>query len=317
MDILWIVLIAAATFVALSLILAYVFSGIVIHSRRQPIVRTPEEYGMVYEDVSFPSTDGLTLKGWFIPRPEDSGRDKSQVIIIPHPLPFNRHGFIARNQGFPPLFRTDVDLLKTAAALHEAGYPVLMFDLRNHGESDAGITADGRTEYQDVLGAIAYVEKRWGDSPLQIGFVAFCMGAASTMIALSEGKDQVENVRFLVAIQPISADVFFRSYMCAVYTPLSLYLIPIVDRIVQMRGGYPLYEMSPRAFAKNIQVPTLYIQAKEDPWTNLRDIQGFYQDTAGPKELWLIEGEMRRFEAYNYVGEHPERILAFAEEHFS
>jgi hypothetical protein len=26
---------------------------------------------------------------------------------------------------------------------------------------------------------------------------------------------------------------------------------------------------------------------------------------------------MRRFEAYNYIGEHPEKVLAFANKHFS
>jgi len=32
---------------------------------------------------------------------------------------------------------------------------------------------------------------------------------------------------------------------------------------------------------------------------------------------WLIEGKMRRFEAYNYVGEHPEKILTFIEKYFT
>jgi hypothetical protein len=35
------------------------------------------------------------------------------------------------------------------------------------------------------------------------------------------------------------------------------------------------------------------------------------------EELWLIEGEMGRFDVYNYIGEHPERVLAFVEEKFN
>ena len=31
-------------------------------SHRQPIVRTPDDYGMDYEDVSFRSTDGLNIR---------------------------------------------------------------------------------------------------------------------------------------------------------------------------------------------------------------------------------------------------------------
>lgn len=314
MPLYWIIVLVIVLLAAAVLVVATMFSGIVIHSRRQPIVRTPQEYGLSYEDVEFKSTDGLTLKGWFIPAPS-ARTDK--VIIVTHPMPMNRHGFLARNQGFPPMFRTDVDLLKTVHALHQAGYPVLAFDLRNHGESDSGITGNGLTEYQDVLGAVRYLHDRPDLDVQQIGFVCFCMGAASTMTALSKGKDQLLKARFLVAIQPVTSGVFFRCYLRAVYTPLSLFLIPIVDRIVQWRGGYAFKEMAPGRFAKDIEIPTMYVQAQEDPWTELSDIRGFYEATPGAEELWLIQGKMRRFEAYNHVGAHPERVLAFVERHFS
>jgi pimeloyl-ACP methyl ester carboxylesterase len=313
MSIYGIIILLAALLAAAVLATSYIFSGIVIHSRRQPIVRTPQEYGMAFENVEFKSTDGLTIKGWFIPAP--SGQTE-RVILLTHPMPMNRHGFLAKNQGFPPMFKTDVDLLKTMHALHQAGYPVLAFDLRNHGESDGGITGNGLSEYQDVLGAVRYINSRSDLAVQQIGFVCFCMGAASTMTALSKGKDQITNARFLVAIQPITAGLFFRCYMKNVYTPLSLLMIPIVDKIAQWRGGYTFEDMSPGRFARDIEIPTMYVQAKEDPWTELSDIQGFYDATPGPKELWLIEGKMARFEAYNYVGQHPERLLAFIERHF-
>jgi hypothetical protein len=173
------------------------------------------------------------------------------------------------------------------------------------------------SEYQDVLGAVNYINNRADLEVKEIGFVCFCMGAASTMTALSKGKDQITNAKFLVAIQPVTSSVFFRSYMKAVYTPVSLFLVPIVDKIVQWRGGYAFDEMAPGQFCEDIDLPTMYIQAKEDPWTDLDDIHGFYERTPGAEELWLIEGEMGRFEAYNYVGEYPERVLAFVEEKFS
>jgi pimeloyl-ACP methyl ester carboxylesterase len=309
----WIILLIVIILAAIVLAISHMFSGIVLHSRRQPIVRTPEELGMPFEEVEFKSSDGLTIKGWFIPSP--SG-ESEKVILLTHPMPMNRHGFLAKNQGFPPMFKTDVDLLKTIHSLHQAGYPVLAFDLRNHGESESGINGNGLSEYQDVLGAVAYINNRTDLNVQQIGFVCFCMGAASTMTALSKGKDQITNARFLVAIQPVTSSVFFRSYLKAVYTPLSLFLVPIVDRIVQWRGGYAFEEMAPGRFAPDIEIPTMYIQAKEDPWTEIGDIQGFYENTPGAEELWLIEGVKRRFEAYNYIGEHPEKILVFIEKHF-
>jgi pimeloyl-ACP methyl ester carboxylesterase len=307
----WIFLILVFAAVAL-FVTAYIFSNTIIHGRRQPIVHTPKEYGMAYEDVEFPASDGLRLKGWFIPAAGENRR----AIIITHPLPFNRHGFLAKNQGFPPLAFTDVDLLKTAQALHAAGYPLLMFDFRNHGESESKLTGVGLEEYRDVLGALAYLRQRQDLEEPQIGFVSFCMGANSTVVALSKGKQQVDDVKFLVAIQPVSALVFIRSYLKAVYTPLSLVLMPILDWIVQRRGGHPLAAMTPLPYTKDLGIPTLYIQAKHDRWTELSDTQQFYDATPEPKTLWWIEEKINRFEAYNYIGQHPERVIEFARNGF-
>jgi pimeloyl-ACP methyl ester carboxylesterase len=308
----WVLILVLGFLVALPLITAYIFSNTVLYSRRQPIVRTPREYGMAYEDIQFKSSDGLVLKGWFIPVAGASDK----AIIMTHPLPFNRHGFIAKNQGFPPLCNIDVDLLKMAHALHQASYPVLMFDFRNHGESASGLTGVGLNEYQDVLGAIAYLGQRPDLVNPKLGFVSFCMGANSTIIALSKGAEQVQAIKFLVAVQPVSAAVFVRQYLRAEYTPMSVFLAAIVDWFVQRRGGYALKAMSPLPYVKDIKVPTLYIQARADRWTTVADTQSFYDATLSEKELWWIEGITRRFDAYNYVGDHPERILEFVKTHF-
>lgn len=312
-----VVIIIVVALIGLSLGVGYLFSSIVLYARRQPIVSTPEDYGLDFEEVEFKATDGLRLKGWYIPSGKDSSdSDPKEVIILTHPMTFNRHGFIVGNQGFPPIARTPVDLLKTARSLNAAGYPVLMFDFRNHGESDSGLSGVGLTEYQDIIGAIAYVNNRWLSAPA-IGFVSFCMGANATTVALSKGKDQLHNIKFLIAVQPVTAEVFIRSYLRSVYTPLSLYLLPIIDRIVRWRGGFALKDMSPVQYAKDVKIPTLIIQAREDPWTELTDTQAYYQALMGPKELWLIDGIRQRFEAYNYVGENSERIVEFIRQHFS
>jgi pimeloyl-ACP methyl ester carboxylesterase len=311
MPVYGILLIIAAVLIGSVLVTGWIFSGLIIHSRRQPIVKTPADYGMPYEDVEFEAADGITLSGWFIPA--DAG---SSVIIMTHPFPFNRHGFRAKGQGFPPLAWTDVDLLTTAQALNRTGHSILMFDFRNHGQSGKALTGVGLEEYKDVLGAVTYLKQRPSLNNPRIGFVSFCMGANSTIVALSKSGDLVEDIAFLVAIQPISADVFVRSYLKAVYTPLSLFLIPIVDWLVQLRGGYPLKAMSPLEYAADVTVPSLFVQAREDRWTELHDIESIYDAAQGPKEFWWIEGKMMRFDAYNYVGQHPDRVLQFIERYF-
>jgi len=290
---------------AIYFVSSYIFARMITRSHRQKIVFTPRDHAMDYEDITFESRDGLRMNGWFIP-----GR-LNKTVIVTHPFPFNRHGFLRKNQGWLYLFRTDVNLLTTARALHDAGYNVLMFDFRNHGESAAGITGIGLNEAQDVIGAVDYLKKRFADKAHRIGFVSFCMGADATLIALSRLKDDLEPIKCLVTVQPISALVFIRSYLKSTFSKLSWILIPMVDRMNQWVGGYHLDEMTPLPACKDVHLPVLFIQGKHDPWTELSDLQSFYDAIPGEKELLWVDEKIPRFEVYNRIGQQPQPVLEF------
>ena len=57
---------------------------------RAPILHSPAEHGLDYQDVTFPALDGVPLEGWFIPA---AGSDK--LIIANHPMGFSRAGMPA------------------------------------------------------------------------------------------------------------------------------------------------------------------------------------------------------------------------------
>jgi pimeloyl-ACP methyl ester carboxylesterase len=288
----------------------YVFAQLTLNPKRQPVVASPAGYGLEYEEVEFPSLDGLRLKGWFIPG------NPRKVLLVTHPMYCNRHGFLVRNKSILMATRTDIDLLLSIQALNRAGYSVLVFDFRNHGESDDGLTGVGLNEYQDVLGALAYLEGRPELAGADLGLVAFCMGANATIVAMSRAPEAFSKARCLVAIQPISMSVFVRSYVRSTYTRLGTVVLPLTDRIRRWLGGHPLEAMSPREYVKDITVPTLYVQGKVDPWTELSDIEGFYEATVAPKEFWWLDTDSRPA-AYQYVGEHPQRMLGFVDAHMS
>ena len=290
-------------------VICYAFANLLLYPKRQPVVRSPNEYGLKYENVEFKSTDGLKLRGWFIP-----GK-VSKAVIVTHPMFCNRHGYLARYQSRLASVKTDIDLLASIKALNDAGYSILTFDFRNHGESEKGITGVGLNEYQDVLGAIDYIENRHDVHSSAIGLVGFCMGANAMIVAMSKAKERFAKAKCFVAIQPITMLVFVRSYLKNLYTRIGLVFLPMMEIFRHWRGGYPLIEMSPRKFVKDIAIPTLYAQTRTDPWTELSDVQGFYKETPSLKEFWWLEGDMSRIDGYNYVGQHPERMVAFLQRH--
>ena len=218
----------------------------------------------------------------------------------------------------PKLYNKEIEFIKTAAHLHNKGYWVLMFDFRNHGESgrspNGGKAGIGLEEYKDVVAAMNFTRNRNDLKGLDVGFVSFCMGANSTIVSMSKEPSVFAKVRCMVAIQPISMEVFVRSYTKRMLTPLGARLIlPMVKRFVNWRSRYPLESMSPYLYVKDIRVPTLYVQARNDPWTELYDIQSFYDNTPEPKEFYWIEDTKHRFESYSYFQDKPEKILEWLE----
>jgi pimeloyl-ACP methyl ester carboxylesterase len=304
------ILVLVALILALSYILTcYIFAQLTLNPKRQPIATTPSEYGMDYEDVEFQSRDGLTLKGWFIPG------DPRRIILFTHPMYCNRHGFLVREKSIFMATQTDIELLLSLKALHDQGYSILCFDFRNHGESQAGLTGVGLNEYQDVLGAVDFLQEHKGLDGADLGLVAYCMGANAAIIALSKDPHSFARARCLAAVQPISMNVFVRSYVQSTYTRLGLIVLPLTDWIRQRLGGYSLAEMTPGPYVQDLTLPTLYVQGRQDDWTDLGDIRGFYDKTTAPKGFKWIETSRCRPEAYQQLGLHPEPLVDFVNAH--
>lgn len=303
-------LLVIAGIVVVYLAVSLFFAFVIVHPHRQQVELTPGDYGMEYENVVFRSRDGLSIRGWFIPG------QKKALVIQTHPNPFNRTGFNPRKQGFPPLYRTPVDLIANMRVLHDAGYAVLAFDFRNAGESDSGITAIGLTEWQDVAGALDWAAADPRTRELPVAFASFCLGADSTLIAASRARDAFARVRCVFAVQPISAKVFIECYLKKVYSPLSLVLVPAVSFFTKALGSYPLSDMTPIPSARDLTCPALFLQARTDPWTRLSDIETIERETgSADKRLVYLEEKLGRFDTYNWVHEHPEIMLDFFSAH--
>lgn len=298
----------ASIVISAYLLLSFSLSRMLLYLDKQPVPKTPKDYGMDFQPADLTASDGVKLKGWLIPGNSD------KLIIITHVGGLTKYGSTGQFKSMSKLFNEEIEFLKVARHLHDEGYWVLMFDFRNHGESDpspnGGKTGVGLEEYLDVVAALDYVQTNASLRDKNVGFVSFCLGADSTIVAMSKHPEAFKHVKCLVAVQPISFEVFVRTYLRKRLGPLgaSLFLSPIRS-FFNLQSKYRLEDMSPAKFVKDITVPTLYVQTRNDPWTEPSDITGFYENTLAEKELFWLEGLTHRFQGYQYFGEHPEKML--------
>lgn len=281
---------------------------------RTQMPKTPEDYGMPFESVNFPSLDGVNLSAWFIPAQKPYSDTKKVLAIMNHPLYCSKYGFVPEGD-VAQLVPVHVEFLKTVQHLHHAGCDVLFYDLRNHGQSensDTGMSGIGAFECQDAAGAMMYVNEQTKWSEHEVVLVNHCMGANAAIIAMSRRPELFKQVKALVAVQPISMAFMAEKFMTILGGECSL---DEVSQAIQALANISLNDMSPMASLKDLKVPVLYSQVREDVLTSPADLEAIVANTPTETEMLWIEGQLNRFDGYNYYGEQPERMLAFLHKH--
>ncbi|WP_264875870.1 alpha/beta hydrolase [Vibrio agarivorans] len=271
---------------------------------QSPVFETPDQYGLNYKDVTFQAEGGVTLSGWLI----EGAADK--VIIQSHfGVQCSRAGFTPEGKGLIKLYKKNISFLRQAKHLVEQGYSVLMYDLRNHGNSGQGTNpyiAWGCEEAKDVLAAVNFISTHPQYKESQIGLLSICMGTSSTSFAygLDNGLQNYANIKALISVQPLR----YVDYMSAMGVPN--FLAKRVNKYNIKRGGADLSGSFFEHVSK-IKVPTLVIQNRNDPWTKLEQVEEYYRLLGGKKELLMLDLAKNRAAAYDWLGESPESLSAF------
>jgi hypothetical protein len=125
---------------------------------------TPASWGYDYQDVTFKSSDGTRLHGWFIPA---RGKRALATVVFSH----GNAGSVGHHLGF-------------VLWLAEAGYQVLMYDYRGFGKS--GGTVDRRGMVDDVKAAFSYAGRRGDVNPRRLVSYGHSLGGAKSVTALAE-----------------------------------------------------------------------------------------------------------------------------------
>jgi uncharacterized protein len=286
-------------------------------SPRSPIMRTPADEGLSYEDVSFPSIDGTPLEGWYVPAP-----GSTTLVIVNHPRWFSRSGLPAHLEPWRSIGGYggndfNVDLLPDLRILHDAGHNVLAYDLRNFGHSataNGGLTSNGIFEARDVLGSLRYARSRAELRQLRIGLFSRCLGCAATIFAMRDDPAAFDGVRCLVGCQPLSVRVILEQILVAAGIPV--HHIERLDELIRLRVSFSLDDMSPLRAIDSVRVPTLLYQVRDDVMTRAEDVRSMYDAIPiQDKRLLWIEGTTRRWDGYTYFQREPKVVLDWLDEH--
>ena len=127
----WLWPVAAACFVYLSFaVWMWWMQDRLVYVPQREVLNTPDEVGLAYRDIRFPSADGTPLHGWYVPGMHP---DAPMLLFC--------HGN-AGNVGHR---------LESLRRFHSMGMGVFVFDYRGYGNSGGSPSEAGL--YQDALAA--------------------------------------------------------------------------------------------------------------------------------------------------------------------
>src|SRR3954467_12700931 len=138
---------AAAALVAFLVLVPIGLGYITTHVARAVV--PPNHLGVPYEDVRFTPSDGLELKGWYVP-----SRNGAAVIAFPGRKGPQKH----------------------TRMLARHGYGVLLFDRRGEGKSEGDPNSWGWGGGKDIKAAIAFLQRQPDVDPGRIGGIGLSVG---------------------------------------------------------------------------------------------------------------------------------------------
>lgn len=281
-------LVAAALVLLVSFIYLQVKAFTTPH--RQAIVGSPAEHGLTYQDVTFGTTDGLKLSGWYIP-----GRLPDAIILV--------HGIDANRTV----------LLPEAALLNEAGYHLLLLDLRGHGQSEGAEVTYGYREALDIQAGADFLLAQ--AEVKQVAALGISLGGSAVVHAAAIDP-RLRGIVVESSFSSLSAavDDAFEGRSVFPKWPFAPLLIWLAEqrvnlKVSQIDSTRDIATLSPR--------PVLIIHGTADHDFPPAHALRMYEAAQEPKELWLIEGLGHASPIQADEAEYRKRLLSFFERAFS
>jgi len=237
---------------------------------------------------------------------------------------FNRSGIPAHLEPWRSIWSAsgnafEVNFIPDYKILHDAGYNVLAYDLRNFGLSGAangGIASSGIFESRDVLGSLRYVRDRRDTRDMTIGLFSRCLGCSSTFCAMTKDRHAFDGVRCLVGPQPGTMKIIMTRRLALFGIPADR-MQDLEQRLV-LRTSIGFGPRAPQEWAKQVCVPTFLFQVHDDVLTDPSDLQTMFDNIpVADKKLHWIRDTSARWDGYLEFQRRPEPALEWFEKHMA
>ncbi len=251
---------------------------------------SPANYGLAFEEAEFRSGDGLTLRGCYIP-----AEKSAKTIIV--------------CSGANGSMDADVHV---APWLHEAGFNILLFNWRAHGQSEGKVVTLGYNERYDLIAAVEFARLKGAQ---QIGVLGFSMGGAVAITTAAVYEDIyaiAADSPFVYVLSAVAGGLIERG----VQENLSYLLARLFLAAACLRTQLNLFATDPVRWINRIAPrPVLLLFGGQDVIVSRSEREVLTAQAGEPTEVWLVPEAAHRNIHIRQPEEYRRRILEFFTTH--
>ncbi|MGI6249450.1 MAG: alpha/beta hydrolase [Acutalibacteraceae bacterium] len=247
------------------------------------------------EDVSIKSSNGLQLKGWFLP--SKSGSKRFAVCV---------HGYRCNGPDefshMVPFYHDELD------------YNLFLPDNRAHGRSEGNYIGFGALDHKDILLWLKYLIERFGED-IEIILHGISMGAATVMLTNSadslppQVKIIIEDCGYSSAIEQ------FTCQAKEMFGLKSRPLIAAMSLVSKLAAGYFFSEADCVKFMKKAKRPVLFIHGGDDTFVPTYMVYLLHDACTVPKDLLIVDGAVHAFSYYQAPELYQQKVKDFIATH--
>lgn len=182
-----------------------------------------------------------------------------------------------------------------------AGWNVLVFDVRNHGNSDADTFSSMPRFAEDIDAALSWLHSTYHPRPTAL--IGHSVGAAATLLAASRRSDIAAVVSLSGFAHPADMMKRWLAEKGMPFFPLGWYMLRYVERVI----GYRFDAIAPLHTLARVRCPVLLVHGDSDcviPPTDAHRLASQMDDAV----LRLVPGG---HDLTSSMAQHSDELVAF------
>jgi alpha-beta hydrolase superfamily lysophospholipase len=243
---------------------------------------TPDKHGLCFSQHRIPTVTNKQLFAWFIP----ANNSCCTLVIV--------HGWGANAEMMLPL----------ANPFHAAGMDVLLYDARNHGQSDRDSFSSLPRFAEDLENVLAWLKQRSPNHKVVV--LGHSVGAAASILSASRGAD----IDLVISVSGFAHPrLMMNRHLDRPWLPS--FLRPLIMNYIQWVIGFRFDDIAPMNRIPYVSCPVLLAHGTADTTVPLEDMHLIEASATAETPVQVLAVEGAKHDSVEHFKQHADRLILF------